>query len=661
MPEKNIHIIGIDSGGTFTDFIYYDGSKLYSHKILSTPKQPEAAIINGLQQLRTMHGLELEDCDIIHGSTVATNAVLENKGARTAFVTNRGFADMLTIGRQARDELYALEPKAPPIPVARDLCFEVNARIDASGNIISAFSSDDLEHLEKAIAAADVEAVAINLLFSFIDNSDEKKIAASLPKHLFITCSADVLAEYKEYERGISTWLNACVGPVIKRYLSKLSRSVNANSISIMKSSGGTAAIDHCADNGAQLLLSGPAGGLIAARYIAQQCHHDKVLSLDMGGTSTDVALIDGDLQLTTEGRIGPYPLAIASADIHTIGAGGGSIAWIDTGGVLQVGPQSAGADPGPACYGKGGMRATITDANLVLGRLPRSLQLASGLKLDFDAAFNSIKNLATALGLSIEDTAAGIISIAEEHMSNALRKISIQRGHDPRQFVLASFGGAGGLHICALADALQMHQAIIPNHAGVLSAFGMLVASKKIELSRTLRHSNKLDENQIELAFNKLAEHASNELYQQGVAKHDIKISYSVDMRYIGQSFTLNIDWLGLVRSEKLFSEKHKQQYGHELENGVELVTIRVSASGPTRQLNLIRTKAGNKTSNPCDESNVYNIDAPVPIYQRHQLGSKHNILGPAIIAEQVTTSYIAPNWQAQLDEYGNIHLSKM
>ncbi len=658
MPEKNIHIIGVDSGGTFTDFIYYNGHILTTCKVLSTPQAPERAILQGLQQL----GAPLDKSTIIHGSTVATNAVLEGKGARTALVTNRGFADMLTIGRQTRSALYALEPTSAAAPVPAELCFEIGARIDASGNILCEPDRQQLAALSQQIRAAKVEAVAINLLFSFVDSRHEQAIAKALPAQLFISCSSAVLAEYKEYERGVSTWLNAFVGPVIKRYLTQLASKLPNSSISIMQSSGGIAAIDHCADHGVRLLLSGPAGGLAAARHIAKQCHISRLLSLDMGGTSTDVALIDGELQLTTEGRIGSYPVAVAMVDIHTIGAGGGSIAWVDEGGLLQVGPQSAGADPGPACYGNVGTSAvaTLTDANLVLGKLPRDTCLAGDMALDYDAAAAAIHPLSKQLGLSIADTAAGIVVIAEQHMSTALRQISIQRGHDPRQFCISSFGGAGGLHVCALADSLGIVQAIIPHYAGVLSAFGMLVAPCKELLSRTLLGDDRRSDQNIERAFAQLVTQAQTNLRAQGFAKRDITVQRSVDMRYQGQSFTLNVDWLGLDKSSHLFQDKHQQRYGHRLNHDVELVTIRVTAIGPEPSLTVSPIERAMPDSRPIKQTNIYQVDAAVPVYQRQQLSQDKLVVGPAIICETMTTSYIAPKWQARLDKHGHLRLSR-
>ncbi|MGB5261764.1 MAG: hydantoinase/oxoprolinase family protein, partial [Gammaproteobacteria bacterium] len=475
--------LGIDTGGTFTDFVLYDGRGLCVHKVLSTPAAPEQAILQGIREL----GLATDGLRVIHGSTVATNAALERKGVRTAYITNRGLGDVLTIGRQARRELYNLQPAPPLPPVPRELCLEVGARTGADGRAVSSLSATDRDAVRAAIAAMQPQAVAINLLFSFLDDGDEREVASWLPDDVFVSCSADVLPEYREYERGIATWLNAWVGPLVAGYVQRLGKALAPAPLAVMQSSGGTLSADQAGRKAVQLLLSGPAGGLMGARYLGQQAGQARLLSFDMGGTSTDVALIDGEIRLTSEGHIGPWPVAVPMVDMHTIGAGGGSIARVDDGGLLQVGPESAGADPGPACYGRGGARPTVTDANLVLGRLQADAFLGGAMALDVGAARQVMQTLASGLECSIEEAAQGVLAVANEHMAQALRVISVQRGEDPASYVLMSFGGAGGLHVCALAEALGMARALVPVQAGVLSALGMLVAPPSRQLSHTL------------------------------------------------------------------------------------------------------------------------------------------------------------------------------
>jgi len=499
-------LLGIDTGGTFTDFVLvkdFSGPdkektpsktnyQLAIHKVLSTPHAPEKAILQGIDELGFDKDAHV-DLLIVHGSTVATNAVLEGKVAKTVYITNRGMKDILTLGRQARRELYNLQPAPVPPPVAEKYCLETGGRLSANGELLDPLTQEDLEDLEQHIKTLSPEAVAINLLFSFIDDQHEKAIEAILPGEVFVSRSSEVLPEIKEYERGITTWLNASVGPVVKKYLQRLAQGVTQRfpqnnfrhiNISVMQSSGGTIDASQAAKQAVHMLLSGPAGGMAGARFVAGCSGKTRLLTFDMGGTSTDVALIDGELKLTSEGSIGNYPVAVPMVDMHTIGAGGGSIASIDEGGLLQVGPQSAGAEPGPACYRRGGKFATVTDANLVLGRLRAESFLGGAMTLDTQAARKVIEPLAFELNMSVEAMAEGIIELANEHMARALRVMSVQRGIDPRQLTLVSFGGAGGLHVCALAKALAMKQAIVPINAGVLSALGMLVAPRARHLS---------------------------------------------------------------------------------------------------------------------------------------------------------------------------------
>ncbi|HNN36159.1 MAG TPA: hydantoinase/oxoprolinase family protein, partial [Pseudomonadales bacterium] len=455
-------VLGIDTGGTFTDFVLFDGERLHIHKVLSTPEAPDEAIATGMAELGLEAPLRQGKLLLVHGSTVATNAALEGKGVPTLFVTNRGFRDLLTIGRQIRRELYELMPAPLPPPVPAELCFEVDTRRDHLGRLITPLTDADLTRLRHAIATLAPQAVAICLLYSFMDESEEQALAAALPPGLFVSCSSQVLPEYREYERGIATWLNSWLGPLVSDYLGRLSARTAPAPLTIMQSSGGTVAAEQARQRAVNLLLSGPAGGMAAARHLADTLGERQLITFDMGGTSTDVGLLSGgELTLTNEGRIGPYPVAVPMVDLHTIGAGGGSIAFLDDGGGLWVGPRSAGALPGPACYGRGGREPTVTDANLLLGRLRPERFLGGAMPLDVAAAQRAIATLADPLGLSLEETAAGIIEIANEQMIRALRLISVERGHDPRQFRLCCFGGAGGLHLCRLAEALGIRRAL--------------------------------------------------------------------------------------------------------------------------------------------------------------------------------------------------------
>lgn len=665
-------LLGIDTGGTFTDFVLVKDKQLTIHKVLSTPHAPEQAILQGIDEL----GIDAQVSDdlyIVHGSTVATNAVLEGKGVRTAYITNRGMRDILTLGRQARRELYNLQPQltAPPIP--RDLCLETGGRISTKAELIEALTAEDLNQVKQQLSDLKPQAVAINLLFSFRDDQYEKAIAAIIPDSIFVSRSSDVLPEIKEYERGIATWLNAAVGPIMQGYLQRLADGVSQRipdterhrtHISVMQSSGGTIEAKQAAQQAVHMLLSGPAGGMAGAQFVAACSGKSRLLTFDMGGTSTDVALIDGELQLSNEGHIGHYPVAVPMVDMHTIGAGGGSIARIDEGGLLQVGPQSAGANPGPACYNQSGSQATVTDANLVLGRLRPDAFLGGQMSLNVDAARSVVKALADQLRLDIESMAEGIIRLANEHMARALRVMSVQRGLDPRNLSLVSFGGAGGLHVCALADALSMAEAMVPVHAGVLSALGMLVAPRARQLSQSYSGLvNDINEHEIHDIFNELTKKGKLALREEGLTDDEIYVAPSVDVRYKGQSYTLNIPWLGKQKTMDSFHFSHEERYGHRLEQAVEIVTARVKVQGKSQSISefeeyLVNDKQGELLQ--ANEAKLYGIDTPVPVIKRLQLPRDQVIEGPALITETVSTTFIDVGWQCHADRIGNLILQK-
>lgn len=668
-------LLGVDAGGTFTDFVLVslgEQTQVTIHKTPSTPDAPELAILNGI------HALGLDDIaqrgglHIIHGSTVATNAVLEGRLARTVFVTNEGFGDLLQLARQTRPELYALEfaPRPPPVPP--NLCLETGGRTAADGSEITPLTEDQLDTLVARIEALAPQAVAITLLFSFLDSRSEERIEAALRARLpdlFVSRSSRVLPEYKEYERGIATWLNAALGPVVSGYLTRLQRKVGKSALQIMQSSGETIAAHRAADAAVHLLLSGPAGGLKAVQFLGQLTGLERIISFDMGGTSTDVALIAGDLTRTNEGVVAHYPVGVPMVDMHTIGAGGGSIAFVDAGGMLQVGPRSSGAMPGPACYGHGGEEATVTDANLVLGRLVASSALAGDLVLDVEAARKAVGKLAKAIRLSVEETAYGIVTVANEHMAKAVRLISVNRGHDPHEFVLACFGGAGGLHVCALAEAMDMRRAIVPVHGGVLSALGMVVANRGRQFSKTVGMLTAgADLAALEAEFAALQEAGQDELLDEGLRRGQWDVTRSVDMRYQGQSYTLNVVWDTLSEAIARFHEAHAQRYGYALDTATEIVNLRVQVSAPNTPFTLpeVTPESGcNNTPgahcNKTEETAVYGQTGTVPVWPRRSLPSGAEIAGPAIITEYSATTYLAPGWHAVVDRYGNLHLNQV
>jgi N-methylhydantoinase A len=649
--------LGIDTGGTFTDFVLYDGEKLRVHKVLSTPQAPEQAILQGIAELGITPDASLQ---IVHGSTVATNAVLEGKGVRTAYIGNHGLGDVLLIGRQARRELYNLQPAPLRLPVERELCLETGGRLAADGSVVEPLSDDDLAGLRAQLQRLKPDAVAINLLFSFLDDRFERAIEDIVPDGMFVSRSSSILPEYREYERGMTTWLNAYVGPLVQGYLERLQHGIGEARLAIMHSAGGTMRADEAGRRAVQLLLSGPAGGLAGARHVGAAAGRERLLTFDMGGTSTDVALIDGEIQLTGDAHINELPVSVPMVDMHTIGAGGGSIASVDAGGLLQVGPASAGADPGPACYDRGGTQATVTDANLVLGRLQAGAFLGGGMTLDLAAARDALAPIADALQCSIEQAARGVIRVANEHMARALRVMSIQRGHDPREFTLMSFGGAGGLHVCALAEALNMPQAIVPAHGGVLSAFGMLAAPRTRELTRTVSAPlQALAPSEIEAALDALEDEGREALQTEGVAAAAIRVQRAVDLCYRGQAYTFTVAWRDPAASEAAFQALHEQRYGHRLELPVELVNVRVSLRGPHGNIALVPPVASRDAA-AVSEVVVHDEDRPVPVYAREQLAIGQRLVGPALITETVSTTWLAAGWQAEVHDSGSVLLTR-
>ena len=658
-------LLGVDAGGTFTDFVCLEFEKTLSIrtlKILSSPEAPEEAILEGIRSLGLGPKLKTGGVEIVHGSTVATNAALENKLAKTVFVTNRGFRDLLTLGRQTRPALYELEfePILPPVP--RDLCLETGGRLGVDGSVVEGLTDIDIENMTDEIVKINPESVAINLLFSFVDPKFEIMLEQALTKRLprlSISRSSSVFPVYKEFERGVVTWLNAALGPVIYRYLAGLGEKLGRAKLQVMQSSGEALSGDMAAERAVNLLLSGPAGGLKAVQFLGREIGEEKLISFDMGGTSTDVALIDKNIETTTEGRIGPYPIGVPMLDIHTIGAGGGSIAFVDEGGLLRVGPKSSGAEPGPACYGKGGLEATVTDAHLVLGRLSEKSGLAGGLKLDKNLATRAIRKLSIRLGLTIEEVADGIIQIANEHMIKAIRLISVNRGYDPKDFVLFSFGGAGGLHVCEIAEGMQMEKAIVPAYGGVLSALGMLVADRGRQFVRTVNLiADNSSNTAIDTQLAELVKEGGRALISKGVEEELLKYNYSVDCRYCGQSYTINVPWSRLDDCSALFADLHRTRYGYSLGEMIEIVNLRVTVYALASDFELPNTSSSSALKN-FGEGTVGGSSKATRIYNRRELKAGVQIVGPGIIAESASTTYLAPSWRARSDEKGNLRLT--
>jgi len=657
MSETGSVLIGIDTGGTFTDFVVWRGGEIATHKVLSTPQAPEQAILQGIREL----GLKPLGLILVHGSTVATNAALEGKGVRTLYIGNRGLGDLLSIGRQARRELYNLQPLPQPSPVVPGDCLECGGRLTSQGEVVETLDEADLALLRREVLARSPEAVAINLLYSYLDDRFERAIEAALPAPLFVSRSSAVLPVGGEYERGIATWLNSWVGPRVAGYIERLRTGLPGARISVMQSSGEAIRADRAARQAVRMLLSGPAGGLVGAGFAAGASGRTRLLSFDMGGTSTDVALIEKAPRLTREGCVGPWPVAVPMVDMHTIGAGGGSIARLDAGGMLLVGPESAGADPGPACYGKGGDLPTVTDANLLLGRLRGDAFLGGRMVLDEGAARKVLGRLAGEMGVAVETAAEGILRVANEHMARALRVISVQRGVDPRGHTLVCFGGAGGLHVCALADALGMREALVPVHAGVLSALGMLAARPGRQLLRACPGLlQQLNDTTLSAELAELAEAGVEDLMGEGVLREEIETGFALDLRYPGQSYTLELPWRGCAATAAAFHDLHEERYGHRMVLPVELVNLRVSLSGPPSSLALPALSRRGEPAPVKAWLRLSGIDGRVACYERPSLISGQTIVGPALVTEMASTTWLAPGWISIVDGIGNLLLRR-
>ncbi len=643
-------LLGVDTGGTFTDFVVLERGRLRFHKELSTPDDPFRAIARGIEQL----GLDANRLHLVHGSTVATNAILERKGARVLFVTNEGFEDLLAIGRQTRQELYALRPSSRRhlLPAST---LGIRGRIDARGDEVQALDASGLEAL--AARAREHDAVAVCLLFSFLNPDHERRIGERLQGETFSSLSHEILAEHREYERASTTFLNAYVGPLVRHYLERIRDRLAPRHFFIMHSGGGVMDADLAARQAVKLVLSGPAGGIVAAEAVCRQLGLEKALTFDMGGTSTDVSLIDGAPARMTAGKIADMPVAVPMMDIHTIGAGGGSIAWIDDAGLPRLGPESAGADPGPACYGRGGRLPTVTDAHVALGRIPARIRLGGHMPLDVGRALEALKPFGRSLGLDARQAAQAVIDLANEHMLGALRVVSVQKGHDPSAFALVCFGGAGGLHACELAELLGCRSIVLPLASGAFSALGMIVGKRQadVSLSRRIALGCADAGARLQEVFDVLKARARRQL-------PGLRLGFGMqcEMGYVGQGFHLTVPFEGDVGAMVgQFQRLHEQHYGHVLDREVEAVTMRLTAIAetPTLQWPDLHVRSGP----PCavGYSDVVGFGS-VPQFRRDHLGCGARLDGPALVLEDTSTFWLRPGWCLEVVEHGHIVISR-
>ncbi len=658
--RKILIVLGVDIGGTFTDFVLFDGKELKVHKVISTPHNPAAAVFDGIRSLEVSQ----KQMFLVHGSTVATNTLLERKGAKVALITTSGYEDVIEIGRQARSSLYDLfitreSPLAP-----EELRWGVQERVAATGEVLSGVRKGDLKKICIALRKQGIKSVAVCFLFSYKNPANEEIVMKELEQlGIHVSASSRILPEYREYERFSTTVVNAYVSPVMSKYLTSLENGLETKNTRIMQSNGGSISTGAAKERAVNCILSGPAGGVVGASGIAKLAGIKKIISFDMGGTSTDVSLCNGDVRLTTQTLINEMPIKIPVVDMMTVGAGGGSLACIDPGGVLRVGPQSAGADPGPVCYGEG-KEITVTDANLFLGRISAEFFLGGRMRLKTDMVVRYMDLLAKKLRMSSVRTAEGIVDIANANMASAIKVISVEKGFDIRDYTLVSFGGAGGLHACELAESLSIKKILVPKNAGVLSALGMTIADIVKDYSKSvLLKVKEKSYSEILNLFKPLISQGMKEVLSEGIRKSSITIGNFVDMRYVGQSHELMLPFeKGYIED---FYKLHKKTYGYaNTDYGIEVVNIRVRVIGKTMKPSLKKglDNAPMKGQTVINKMKCYFRGKwlKADMYNRNKVRTHSRIKGPAVIVEDTSTTFLPPEYICNVDGYENLIIEK-
>jgi N-methylhydantoinase A len=655
-------LLGVDVGGTFTDAALLDGERLHTAKVPSTPDDQSRGVMGAIEEVLLRAGAGPAGVEAFtHGMTVGTNALLEERGARTALIATRGFSDVLDIARQNRPSLYRPCEARPPALVAPELRFEAAERIGAE-DVIETLSDAEVERLVAEVAASGAQAIAICLLFAFRDPSHEARIASALREalpDLHVSASHEVLPAFREFERCSTTVIDAYLSPLLGRYLGRLTSSCRDGGLpepEVMRSSGGTATAADAARSGAWSVLSGPAGGAVGAALLARAVGHGDALGLDMGGTSCDVcAVSDGEVRRTDFREIEGRPIQLPMVDVHTVGAGGGSIAWRDPGGALRVGPRSAGADPGPACYGHGGTEPTVTDANLLLGYLAPDSTLAGGVELDAEAATRAVSGLASELGLEETEAAEGIVRVANQEMIRALRVVTVERGIDPRRFSLLPFGGAGPMHATALATELEIERIVCPRASGVLSALGLIAAGRRRDTTRTvLLRRPELTAERVAKEVSELAATA-----REGLEGAELEVTY--ELRYRGQAFELPIPGPAepdLGDLADAFAKEHEARYGYrDPEAELELVNVRVAAVLPGPEP---RPRAAEGELEEGSRQAHFGGEWVEARVLRGEPASGLTASGPAIFELPEATLVLPAGWAAEVDPSGTILASR-
>jgi N-methylhydantoinase A len=666
--------VGVDVGGTFTDLAAIDDAgAIHLEKVPTTPADQSIGVTTGLQALLGRHGVAPAAVTYLgHGTTVCINAVLERKGARTGLVTTQGMRDLLELRRQIRDDLYDLQADKPEPVVPRDLRREVPERMLADGRVATALDLDAVRATVGALAAEGVEALAVCFLHSYVNPDHERAVAELMRREfpqLFLSVSSDVLPEFREFERLSTTVMNAYVGPVMARYLGRFEERVAALGLGarplILPSNGGVATVSQVRERPVYTMASGPSAGVTGAAYLAGRAGHPRIITFDMGGTSTDVSVVERGTPVTAaEKAYHGYPVKVAMLDVDSIGAGGGSLAWIDPGGFLRVGPKSAGADPGPAAYGRGGESPTVTDANLVLGRLDPEYFLGGAMRLDRERAAQAIeRDLARRLALSVTDAALGVVKIVDASMAAAIRLATVERGRDPRSFTLVAFGGAGPMHAAAVARLLGIPRVLVPPSPGVLCALGLLVADVRTELSRTaLRRTDRTSSAELGAIFADLQARAAEWARRGGLPVGQITLARSLEMRYARQNHELAVEVgrrLTAADLARRFHRAHRRAFGYASpDEPTELVTFRVAVTLPVARPALAFSPEPGEASRGSRpvyfESTKGFVETPV--LERARLAPGSSLIGPAVLEQIDCTTVIEPGQTASVDDHGNL-----
>jgi N-methylhydantoinase A/oxoprolinase/acetone carboxylase beta subunit len=677
-----VRVAGVDIGGTFTDFMLYDteSGSVHVHKVRSTPDDPGRAMIDGLGELCREAGVAPVQIDaVFHGTTVATNAVLEHRGAQAGMVTTKGFRDVVHIGRHQRPQHYSIMQDIPwqarPF-VKRRHRHVVGERVaPPAGEVLEPLDEQEVRAAARALKAAGVESVAVCFLFSYLNPAHERRAAEIVAEEIpgaFVTSSAEIFPQFREFERFTTACMNAFVGPGTGRYLERLAAALAGEGVPgklhVMMSNGGVASAETAARKPVTLLLSGPAAGVLGGLWAGVAAGRKRLITFDVGGTSADIGIVTERGVSEASARdtwVAGYPLLVPMIDIHTIGAGGGSVAYVDEGGAFRVGPRSAGASPGPAAYGQGGEEPTLTDANVVLGRIDPDRFLGGEMQLDRELAVAAVQRLADRLGLDPLEAAEGIVKIANANMSGAIRSRTVQKGHDPREFALVAFGGAGPMQAAEIAESLDLPEVIVPPHPGITSAMGLLTSDLKYDQMRTVfMTEGAIDAERLDSDLAAAAAELRAQLRGDGVAAVDIDVTSALDCRYAGQGYELQIalpEERFTTEALEEFHRLHEQEYGHAFRDPIEIVNLRVTASGKRPRIERLPAAASAGHALLGEGESIFGGRGhPTRYYERSRLHPGEEIAGAAVVFQRDTTTVVPPGWTARADESGNLLLGR-